>query len=1235
MIAGDALEDTPLHYPCIAKSSELNDARLRLAYDLDETETIVTFKEDVETIEGVARADKEKVVEVIIPEKAKVLAEKAFEGCKLLAVAGLPHTLEEVGNEAFKDCSSLPPEFAFPASVTKVGNAVLWGTGTALESQERAKVCIVREQYSLDAYGRATFKEGVETIKQVEKEDQTKIKEVIINEGAKVIGEGAFMFCDELTAVSVPSTVVEIGSEAFSRCGKLPSDFIEKLPASVIKMHANAFLDTPLHDQCRAEIIERAPDVEREQYTLVKGKLVFKEGVETIKKVEKEDQTKIKDVIINEGAKVIGEGAFMFCDELTAVSVPSTVVEIGSKAFYWCGKLPSDFIEKLPASITYINESAFEDTPLHDKCVARHMELFRKYGVEREQYTLDGEGKLVVKEGVENVERVMEEDMEQIREVILPEGAKTIADCKELTDIILPEGLLEIGEYAFFECGKLPSDFIEKLPASIIKIAKDAFVYTPLHNKCIDARLRLAYDLDETGTIITFKEDVETIEGVARADKEKVVEVIIPEGAKVLAEKAFEGCKLLTAVTLPQALEEIGDGAFKDCSSLPPDFATPASVTKVGAFAFLGTGTAAESQERAKVCIEREQYSLDAYGRATFKEGVETIKKVEKEDQKKIKDVIINEGAKVIGERAFKICEELTAVSVPSTVVEIGIKAFYVCTKLPSDFIDKLPASVIKIARDAFKDTPLDHMCFVRHIQLEGVIKHEQYTLDDKGKLVFKEGVETIKAVAPVGQWEDREEIKEVIINEGAKVIGKEAFSWCKELTAVSVPSTVVEIGSGAFYKCGKLPSDFIEKLPASITYINESAFEDTPLHDKCVARHIELFRKYGVEREQYTLDGEGKLVVKEGVENVERVMEEDMEQIREVIIPEGAKTIAECEKLPSDFIEKLPASITKIAKDAFKETPLYEQCDDARLRFAYDLDETGTIVTFKEDVETIEGVARADKEKVVEVIIPEKAKVLAEKAFEGCKLLTAVTLPRMLEEVGDEAFKDCSSLPQDFAIPASVIKIGVCAFMDTGTALESQERAKVCIEREQYSLDAYGRATFKKGVETIKKVEEDQKKIKEVIINEGAKVIGGKAFFQCWELTAVSVPSTVVEIGSEAFYRCYKLPSDFIEKLPAIPKIHRNAFKETPLHEQGIARNLKQKKDYSVDDETGTIATFEEGVETIEMQDEEDKKKVVKVIVNDGAITIAEKAFFECKVLAVVSVPATLEAIGEAAFRG
>jgi hypothetical protein len=99
------------------------------------------------------------------------------------------------------------------------------------------------------------------------------------------------------------------------------------------------------------------------------------------------------------------------------------------------------------------------------------------------------------------------------------------------------------------------------------------------------------------------------------------------------------------------------------------------------------------------------------------------------------------------------------------------------------------------MAKDAFKDTLLHDQCVVRNIELFRGGEREQYTIDDEGKLVFKEGVETIKPV----EEDDKDKIKEVVINEGAKVIGKSAFMECGELAAVSVPSTVVEIGSWAF----------------------------------------------------------------------------------------------------------------------------------------------------------------------------------------------------------------------------------------------------------------------------------------------------------------------------------------------------------------------------------------------------------------------------------------------------
>jgi len=72
--------------------------------------------------------------------------------------------------------------------------------------------------------------------------------------------------------------------------------------------------------------------------------------------------------------------------------------------------------------------------------------------------------------------------------------------------------------------------------------------------------------VDETGTIVTFKEDVTAIE-MAEEDKKKarqtITTVIIPESITIIPAKAFVGFSLLAAVSLPQALEEIGLEAFK------------------------------------------------------------------------------------------------------------------------------------------------------------------------------------------------------------------------------------------------------------------------------------------------------------------------------------------------------------------------------------------------------------------------------------------------------------------------------------------------------------------------------------------------------------------------------------------------------------------------------------------------------------------------------------------------
>ena len=56
----------------------------------------------------------------------------------------------------------------------------------------------------------------------------------------------------------------------------------------------------------------------------------------------------------------------------------------------------------------------------------------------------------------------------------------------------------------------------------------------------------------------------------------------------------------------------------------------------------------------------------------------------------------------------------------------------------------------------------------------------------------------------------------------GATEIGKYAFSYCSNLTSVTIPEGVTSIGSYAFYYCGDLTSI---TLPSTLTSIGPSAF--------------------------------------------------------------------------------------------------------------------------------------------------------------------------------------------------------------------------------------------------------------------------------------------------------------------------------------------------------------------------------------------------------------------------
>jgi len=138
-------------------------------------------------------------------------------------------------------------------------------------------------------------------------------------------------------------------------------------------------------------------------------------------------------------------------------------------------------------------------------------------------------------------------------------------------------------------------------------------------------------------------------------------------------------------------------------------------------------------------------------------------------DSENITSITIPSSVKTIGAWAFVACTSLTNVTLSSGLTSIGIAAFYACTSLTSITI---PGSVTSIGGSAFS------------------------------------GCRSLTSIT---------------IPPDVKIINSFTFSGCTSLTSVTLPSGLTSIGSYAFGYCTSIASITI---PSSVKELGGSAFE-------------------------------------------------------------------------------------------------------------------------------------------------------------------------------------------------------------------------------------------------------------------------------------------------------------------------------------------------------------------------------------------------------------------------
>ena len=243
----------------------------------------------------------------------------------------------------------------------------------------------------------------------------------------------------------------------------------------------------------------------------------------------------------------------------------------------------------------------------------------------------------------------------------------------------------------------------------------------------------------------------------------------VKPGTQVICDEAFQRCKDLTHINIPNSVTHIGAWTFSMCSGLAV-ITIPNSVTHIGYGAF---------------------YRCSSLTSINIPNSVTRISNKAFSKCSSLTVITIPNRVTYLGHNAFSMCSNLTSINIPNSVTFIGDDAFSNCENLTSITI---PDSVRRIGEYAFSGCSN-----LNHIIIPDSVTH-----------ILR------------GAFYGCQNLTSITIPDSVRRIGEYAFSGCYNLNHITIPNSVTHIGKEVFYGCKRLSSITI---PGSVTHIGENAF--------------------------------------------------------------------------------------------------------------------------------------------------------------------------------------------------------------------------------------------------------------------------------------------------------------------------------------------------------------------------------------------------------------------------